>query len=135
MTTGRERLAELVRQARNPNVNPNDLPDIITEIAGWTFDCARLEAQAHAEYLEAERDRKYQFAKVKMRLMNENKSSAARAESEAELDPVVIESRIAEVKAQAQRLELKAMLDGARDVMDAARTKVSWLKNERSHSA
>ena len=128
---GRDHLANLVKRVKE-NSDPNELPELLTELAGWTFECAREEAREHGRYILAERTRKAKCAEVKLEKMAQG-SSATKADAELEADARVKEAWRDEIGAQAERLELKALLDGARDVMDAARSKLSWLKAEMQH--
>ena len=137
MTGKDDRSAEIVRglvnRATSDKTSPDELVEVIVKLAGFATYFATREAETHAEYLHAERERKHTFASVKLTAMAEG-ATAAKAEAIAEASEAVGTARLREINAQAERLELKALLDGARDVMDAARSKLSWLKTERNHT-
>ena len=131
MRQGRDDLKDLLKQARDENITPDALVDLVQKLAAYAAWCAQEEAAAHAAYLDAERKRKSTFAMKKLEAMA---GGATATKAEAMAEGATEKERKAEIAAQATRLELKALLDGARDVMDAARSKLSWLKLERNHT-
>lgn len=124
-------LRDLVEKARDPKTSPDKLVEVIQELAARTFFCGEEEAKAHAAWQEAERQRKYRYAEERLKAMSEG-ASGTKADSMAEV--ATEEERKAEIAAFANRANLKAMLDGSRDVLDALRTRISYLKWERTNT-
>jgi hypothetical protein len=128
---GSERLKELIRKGTNLGTAPSDLVDILSELAGLSFFLGEQTAKAHAEYIRAEHTRKMAAALCKHMAIIEGQP-IGKAEAQAEKDSS--DQRLKEVEAHAEWYRLRVMRDDVAAVMDAIRTKISYLKHERTNS-
>ena len=129
--TGTDKLKALVREGTAQNVDPARMVEILTELSGLSFFLGEQVAQHHRAYIQAEHERKMRSALAKFNAIAEGKSASA-ADNIAEVGTEAYRTR--ETEANAEWYRLRMLRDDTANVMDALRTRISYLKHERQNA-